>query len=152
MKSYSITTITLLYFIITAALLPLTTAVANDDLKMLSINPDRLQTFKENGNTLEFERDPFNWPPEQIARFRALNEEKAKVDPFANLKLTGIIWDKDRPLAIINEKLIGLNDKINGSTIIDITKETVVLKNINIYHTLQFRAITLELNPAKEDN
>ncbi len=152
MKVYLIIAKFLTAIIMALLLSPLATAVADDDLNMLTINPDRLQTFNGAGDDLYVDRDPFNWPPEQIARFKALHEERTKVDPFASLTLTGVMWDQAHPLAIINDKLIGINDTINGSTVTDITKETVVLKNGNLFHTLQFRAIAFELNPVKEDN
>ncbi|RKX21892.1 MAG: hypothetical protein DRP51_03395 [Candidatus Zixiibacteriota bacterium] len=42
--------------------------------------------------------------------------------------LNGILYDKKAPTAVINKKIVGIGDKIDGATIIEITKTRVVLE------------------------
>ncbi len=57
-------------------------------------------------------------------------------NPFAprgsaikNLLLNGILWDKEKPMAIINDTTVSIGDKIDGNTIIDIKEDRVILND-----------------------
>lgn len=57
-------------------------------------------------------------------------------NPFAprgssikNLILNGILWDKEKPLAIINNTTVSVGDKIDGNTIVDIKEDRVILSD-----------------------
>jgi len=43
--------------------------------------------------------------------------------------LSGILWDKENPKAIINEAIVGIGDKVGGSIVKDITKDKVILND-----------------------
>ena len=67
-------------------------------------------------------------------------DSEGKRDPFvplagleegpklAWLSLEGILWDPKFPMAIINDKIIGKGDKIEGAEVIEIEKDRVVLR------------------------
>lgn len=61
-------------------------------------------------------RDPFTLP-------------KTPVDISVELKLKGIMWDKDNPLTIINGKVLKRGDKIGTNTVIDIKQDRVILSD-----------------------
>ena len=61
-------------------------------------------------------RDPFTLP-------------KAPVDISVELKLKGIMWDRDNPLTIINGKVLKKGDKIGSNTVIDIKRDRVILSD-----------------------
>lgn len=77
------------------------------------------------------------------AEIEALLQEVGRKDPFlpppsgkyippassggGELNLAGIIWDAERPLAIINDTVIGEGDKIGDKKVIKIEKESVIL-------------------------
>jgi hypothetical protein len=46
---------------------------------------------------------------------------------LGNIKVTGLIWDTDRPLAIINGKVCAIGDTVAGAKVIDINKKGVFL-------------------------
>jgi hypothetical protein len=67
-------------------------------------------------------------------------EAKWGIDPFypaetssasygtGGLILTGIMWDKDNPLAIINDNVVKIGDKLNEFTVSEINEKNVVLE------------------------
>jgi len=78
--------------------------------------------------------------------FRKLQEEtinlKVRRDPFvagpaeqveevsvSGLTLSAIIWDKDNPIAIINEKISKIGDKIGTNKIVEIKQDRVILND-----------------------
>lgn len=64
-------------------------------------------------------KDPFS-PPVISA------VEKAGTEILAGVRLEGIIWDKKKPMAIINDKVVGIGDSVSGAEIIDIKKNEVI--------------------------
>lgn len=46
---------------------------------------------------------------------------------FSNLVLSGIIWNKEKPKAVIDGALVSKGDKINGNTVLDIQTNRVIL-------------------------
>ena len=50
-------------------------------------------------------RDPFNWSREQINFFKS-QEPREKSNSIGGLTLSGIIWDKNNPQAVINDRLV----------------------------------------------
>ncbi|MEA3560853.1 MAG: hypothetical protein U9R31_03685 [Candidatus Omnitrophota bacterium] len=85
--------------------------------------------------------------------FNELEEEtknlKLKKDPFApipigpkevssfSLHLTGIIWDKKNPKAIINGIIVKVGDDLGGNRITDIKQDKVILNNDRRYFELR---------------
>ena len=67
---------------------------------------------------LSWGRDPFTLP-------------KVSVDISTELKLNGIMWDKDNPLTIINGKVLKRGDKIGTNTVIGIKQNRVFLSDGN---------------------
>lgn len=64
-------------------------------------------------------KDPFA-PP-------VLEEEgKLKKELLLGIKLKAIIWDRQRPLALINDKVVGIGDTIAGGKIVDIKENEVI--------------------------
>ncbi len=63
-------------------------------------------------------RDPFTIP-------------KVSADISVELKLNGIMWDKDNPLTIINGKVLKRGDKIGTNTVIGIKQDRIFLSDGN---------------------
>jgi len=43
--------------------------------------------------------------------------------------LTGIFWNEDNPLAILNDKVVGINDEIGNFKVVQIKEKSVILVN-----------------------
>ena len=50
---------------------------------------------------------------------------------ISDLSLEGIIWDETKPLAIINDEVVGCGDKVSGVTVVKIEKDKVILNYQN---------------------
>jgi hypothetical protein len=53
----------------------------------------------------------------------------AEAEGRQDLELSGIMWSPKKPLAVINNRVVKVGDKIFGSTVIEIRKDKVILNN-----------------------
>lgn len=61
-------------------------------------------------------RNPFSISGSRIMRLGALT-------------INGILWDKKNPLAIINEEIVKVGDKIDGNKVVSIEQDRVILND-----------------------
>jgi len=66
-------------------------------------------------------KDPFS--PPIIA-----NTGKIDKTILNGIKLEGIVWDKSRPMAVVNGKIVNPGDKIAGAEIVGITENKVIFR------------------------
>ncbi|MFH0762303.1 MAG: hypothetical protein V1925_00205 [Candidatus Omnitrophota bacterium] len=80
------------------------------------------QLQEEESRNLELTRNPFA----AAAGVKADDTSSVQADQIA---LSGILWDKDKPLAIINNKVVKTGDKAGGCRVVEIKEESVVLND-----------------------
>lgn len=114
--------------------------------EMLVVRPEKLQRRQSTAEVPE--RDPFNWSREQINRFKD-QEPRVRSSSVAGLTLSGIIWDRKKPLAIVNDRVVSVGDSVKGSIILEILKDMVVFEQEGIYHTLWLQPSAVPTQPAK---
>lgn len=132
-----------------ALAVPLGPQASGAATKILTIRPDRLsgQTTAQPGQAPR--RDPFNWSRSQINEFKD-KAPRAKSNSIEGLTLTGIIWDKNKPLAVVNDRVVGKGDIVNDSVILEVMKDIVVFEKDSIYHTLWLEPSVINLTPVKK--
>lgn len=87
--------------------------------------------LEEKTRDLRLKRDPFALRPmAKASEKRALNlsESMARINT-TGLTLTGIIWDKDNPLAIINDSMLRKGDALGANKVIEIRPDSVTLND-----------------------
>jgi len=57
--------------------------------------------------------------------------------PVGELSLGGILWDKDKPVAIINDNMVGIGDTVGAYKVVDITQDSVTLNDGTEEHILK---------------
>ena len=125
---------------------PLT--VVAEQPQIVTIRPEKLQKREIAGGAAAMPaRDPFNWSRDQVNRFKD-QEPKVRSSSAAGLTLSGIIWDRRKPLAIINDRVVSVGDSVKGSTILEILKDMIVFEQDGIYHTLWLQPSVLPPQPA----
>jgi hypothetical protein len=77
--------------------------------------------------------DPFEWPAEALAaggeETEPAPEPAAEPRPELSFKLSGILWDEVRPLAVINGWVVGKGSVIGeGIRVVEITPESVTVQ------------------------
>jgi hypothetical protein len=60
------------------------------------------------------------------------------LEPLPDINIAGVVWNTDRPQAIINGQIVGIGDTVSGVTILDI-------KKMGITVLFQGRTETLEI-------
>ena len=88
-------------------------------------------------------RDPFNWSAEFIDQYLA--RMRGKQDLFAGLQISGIVWDPQTPLVIINNVLLKEGEKVEDVTVVKISKDSVLLAREGSLHTLNFQQHIIDL-------
>ncbi len=106
-------------------------------------------------------RDPMKPPPFALQKFReakwAANPQppkavvaKPKSEP---LQLTSIIFSEDRKIAIIDDQMLGIGDRIKGAELVGLTRSSARLKRegkvINLSLGTELGAI--KKKPVKSD-
>jgi len=96
-------------------------------------------------------RDPFNWSHEFIGQYQV--RKRSKEDLFVGLHLSGIVWNLQAPLAIINKVLLKEGEMVENAMVLKIFKDSVLLAREGAQHTLHFqqRIIDLGTESARKD-
>lgn len=76
---------------------------------------------------LDYTRDPFQFQPRKAAG-------KVGID---RLSLTGIIYDQESPVAVINDTIVHKGEEIEGALILEIKSNSVVLEKDGKSYTLE---------------
>jgi len=103
--------------------------------QVLTVRPERIKVRGQKTASHPLERDPFNWSREQINFFKN-QEPREKSNSIGGLTLSGIIWDKNNPQAVINDRLVTKGEKVNGSIIQQILKDLVIFEQNGVSQTL----------------
>ena len=92
------------------------------------VNKGLYDLLEQQAQLIELKRDPFTAAP--IFSERTLQ---------AGVDLTGILWDKDRPLAIIDGEIVKKGAYVGDKTIVDIKKDRVILSDGKILTELKLK-------------
>ena len=116
----------------------------------LTIRPEILNRARVQFHLPVVLRNPFNWPmlDKENKTKKILKQRTDKI--FAGLRLEAIIWSPTKPQAIINGRLLSVSDRLEGSTVIKIDRESATVRNGELYHTLGFDEIQIDLQPEAE--
>ncbi len=83
-------------------------------------------------NTIDIEKySALSWGRDPFYRAKGNRPVVTTDEEQIDWVLNGILYDHKAPTAVINKKIVGIGDKINGARIIKITKTKVVLKTDN---------------------
>jgi hypothetical protein len=92
-------------------------ALANNDKVILSSESGyNFSALEKETANLELKDDPFTSNPITNKRIDA-----------TGISLKGIIWDKNKPVALINEEVVKVGDSISGYSVKEIDKDKVIL-------------------------
>ena len=108
--------------------------------RVLTVRPEKIEAIVGQKTTsLPLGRDPFNWSREQINFFKS-QEPREKSNSIGGLTLSGIIWDKNKPQAVINDHLVTKGDTVGDSVIKQILKDLVVIEQNGVSYELWLEA------------
>ncbi|MDD5005971.1 MAG: hypothetical protein PHS93_05665 [Candidatus Omnitrophica bacterium] len=103
----------------------------------------------------EEKKNPFkDWLPEVKVEpqpeVETVVEQPVVIEPevtfnTSGYKLSGLIWGSDKPKVIINNKIYGIGDKLDGAQITKIEKEGITLVFDDKEYTIALKR-TIELN------
>jgi len=117
--------------------------------KVFTVRPEKIEAARgQKTASLPLARDPFNWNRDQISSFKN-QESREKSNSVGGLTLSGIIWDKSKPQAIINDRLVTKGETIGDSVIQQILKDLVIFEQNGIANTLWLESSPMPL-PMKD--
>ena len=106
------------------------------EAQVLTVRPEKIEAILGQKKASQpLARDPFNWSREQISFFKS-QEPREKSNSIGGLTLSGIIWDKTNPQAVVNDRLVTKGETVGDSVIKQILKDLVVFEQNGISHEL----------------
>lgn len=106
------------------------------EAKVLLVRPEKIEAMRgQKASSQPLARDPFNWSREQISFFKS-QEPREKSNSIGGLTLSGIIWDKNNPQAVVNDRLVTKGEAVGDSVIKQILKDLVVFEQNGVSHEL----------------
>ena len=104
--------------------------------QVLTVRPEKIEAMRGQKTANQpLTRDPFNWSREQISFFKS-QEPREKSNSIGGLTLSGIIWDKNNPQAVVNDRLVTKGETVGDSIIKQILKDLVVFEQNGVSHEL----------------
>ncbi|MFH1021085.1 MAG: hypothetical protein V1782_10835 [Pseudomonadota bacterium] len=104
--------------------------------RILTVRPEKIEAvLGQKTASPPLGRDPFNWSREQISFFKS-REPREKSNSIGGLALSGIIWDKNTPQAVINDRLVTKGETIGDAVVRQILKDLVVVEQNGVSHEL----------------
>lgn len=76
------------------------------------------ERLEEETKKLELKRDPFTSLP-------IIPKERYS----SGICLNGILWDRSNPMAIINDSIVKIGDKVDDTFVVDIKQDRVILND-----------------------
>lgn len=80
----------------------------------------------------------YGWQNDPFARIPSM--EKTTSVEGEELKLTGILWDKQGGIALINDSIVRVGDRIGQWKVMKITPSSVILERAGTYYELKLGA------------
>ncbi|HIJ91764.1 MAG: hypothetical protein OEV91_11180 [Desulfobulbaceae bacterium] len=111
---------------------------AAGQVRVLVIRPERLASSAGQVPGKVAGRDPFRWSASVMARVTADEDMPAIMEAFDDLKLQSVIWNAQKPQAIINGRLVGVGAGVDGVVVEKIEKTHVIVSKNGYRHTLEF--------------
>lgn len=96
---------------------PFTAASSSDKIKPLSLPAESGKKLRE--ESLEWVRDPFS----------GKTYKGTTLEGTGDLMLVGILWSRQKPTAIINNKICEIGTRINGYLVVNIQEDRVILND-----------------------
>jgi hypothetical protein len=93
-------------------------AVSANSIKPQPESRNLYALLEQQSNSIELRRDPFT--------AAAIISEKSL---HSEISLTGILWDKLKPLAIIDGNVVKKGQRVGNKTIMDIKRDRVILSD-----------------------
>ena len=116
---------------------PVSVVVVSPETSPLSVQPKKNEPvvveIKKN-EAKEVLTNPFTSPLQNKQQ-----EEEIVLTKSKALSLTGILYQEDRVVAIINNKIVRVGDLIEGRKIIAINRKSVVVKEAEIQYIIKIR-------------
>lgn len=110
--------------------------LAGEEPQVLTVRLEKIEAIQgKRTDKQPLARDPFNWSREQINFFKS-QKPREKSNSIGGLTLSGIIWDKDKPQAVINNQLVTRGERVNDAVIQQILKDIVIFEQDGATHTL----------------
>jgi hypothetical protein len=93
-------------------------AVSANQVKPQPESGDLYDALEQQAKLIELKRDPFTAVP--IVSEKALQ---------SGVDLTGILWDKDKPLAIIDGNVVKKGNRVGNKEVVDIKRDGIILSD-----------------------
>lgn len=106
-------------------------ATIQEITKTKTTEPNNREKLAQEYDSKDWGLDPFH----TIVKKQAVRKQKIHNKP--TWKLTGIMYNSNNPLAVINKKYVGEGEKVGSGKVISIEKEKVIIEYNGRQYTLR---------------
>lgn len=89
---------------------------------------DLYNLLEKHAQSIELKRDPFTAAPIII-----------KKETQSGIELTGILWDKEKPLAVIDGKIVKEGQRVGDKTVMEIKQDRVILSDGEFFSEVRLK-------------
>lgn len=89
---------------------------------------DLYNLLEKDAQLIELKRDPFTAVPIII-----------KKEAQSGIELTGILWDKEKPLAVIDGRIVKEGQRVGDKTVIEIKQDRVILSDGDFFSEVKLK-------------
>ena len=127
--------------------------VRSEEMLCLVVRPELLNRSKRLGQAPLPGRNIFAWPAAAKSA-PGLSEQRradeSAVTAMKSLKAEAILWNRSKPLAIINGNLVGVGDELSGIRVLAIRKDSITLEKRDIQQGIGFETVEINLGTGKK--
>lgn len=104
---------------------PFAPQVPQEDIRIERVAPDRPVDVAEPVVSQPPPRE--EEPPVYMPRLDEARQPPIPDVPLPSLKISGVLWNTNRPQAIINGQIVGIGDVVSGVKVVDIQKTGIAV-------------------------
>ncbi len=126
--------------------------VRSEEMICLVVRPELLNRNERPGQAPVPGRNIFAWPAAKSAPGLSGQRRAAEeaVAAMKKLKAEAILWNRSKPLAIINGNLVGVGDLLSGIRVVAIRRDSITLEKGQIQQVIGFETVEINLGAGKE--
>ncbi|MCF6289428.1 MAG: hypothetical protein L3J03_00265 [Desulfobacterales bacterium] len=126
--------------------------VQSEEMLTLVVRPELLDRTERSTRAPVPSRNIFAWPAEKSmpADSRQRQADESALAAMKKLRAEAILWNRSKPLAIINGRLIGVGDEFSGIRVLAIHRDSITLAKGPTRHVIGFETTEINLGTGSE--
>ncbi len=101
---------------------PFTPQVPQDEIRVRRVEPPPVKPLEIKETVVPPPAPVADLPPVRIPVPEDIRPPQRVLEPLPDITIAGVVWNTDRPQAIVNGQIVGIGDMVSGVKILGIKK------------------------------